>query len=181
MSPRSKLIMMKRLFVAIFCLVSLFSAAQAHRYHTSLTRIDYNEKEQTAQITIQTFSDDLEAALAASHGSRVNIDKTKDLDKIALKYLAASFVLTDAAGAAKELKWIGFERQSDGVYLYLEAAMPDGFMNATLENRFLFDRFPGQINLVTVRADDKKYDLIFKPGGKLQNLIENTNGKSASD
>lgn len=158
------------LLPAAFCLSPLRAAA--HTYHTSLTRIDFNDKEKIAEITIQTFSHDLEDALAKQNGKRINLDKSPDIDKILLKYLSSQFVLKNRKNEAVQFRYVGKETQTDAVFIYVEAPLPEGFDGATLENRVLFEMFDDQVNLVTCHYADKKNDLVFRPNDKAQNLIK---------
>ena len=104
---------MKFLIVLLLILTTFSNPARAHRYHTSLTRIDYNADEQIAEITLQLFSDDFEAALTRKTGKPVNLDKTPKLDEIILSYLSDRFVIKNKAGEANKLRYIGFERPND--------------------------------------------------------------------
>lgn len=163
------------LCLLIVLLAATFAPPQnafAHRFHTSLTRVEYNQKEKIVEITVQTFSHDLEDALEKAVGKRVNLDKTPDIGDIIVKYLAGNFVLKNGKGETKQLRWIGKEQQTDAVWLYLEADMPEGITGATLENRFLFERFSDQVNLVSCHYDDKRTDLVFRPNDKPQNLTK---------
>ena len=156
------------LFAAI-CFASLRETS-AHRYHTSLARVEYNDKEKLLEITVQTFSHDLEAALEKHHGKRVSLDKTPNVEQIIVKYLSENFVVKNQKGETKQLRWIGKEQQTDTVWLYLEAEMPEGIEGATLDNRFMFETFNDQINLVSARYDNQKNDLIFRPNDKAKSL-----------
>lgn len=144
----------------------------AHRYHTSLTRIDYNAEEQLAEITLQLFSDDFEAALKSKTGKPINLDKTPKLDEIILAYLSDRLVIKNKAGEIKKLRYIGFERANDALRLYIETAMPEGFEGATLENSVLFDQFDDQTNLVTSYFNGNKTDFVFRPNDKAQPLLK---------
>lgn len=163
---------MKFLILAVLLFLPL-SPPAAHRYHTSLARVEYNDREKLLEITIQTFSHDLEAALEKHHGKRVNLDKTANVEQIIVKYLSETFVIKNQSGAIKQLRWIGKEQQTDAVWLYLETEMPEGINGATLENRFLFEVFSDQVNLVSARYDNQKTDLLFRPNDKPQSLTAN--------
>ena len=147
-------------------------AGVAHRYHTSLTRIDYNSSEELAEITIQTFADDLESALRRVDGKRVNLERTPDIDKIILNYLSDKFILKNKEGEIKTFKWVGLEQKTDAVWLYVETSMPEGLEDAMLDNRFLFEMFNDQTNLVTSHYNETKTDLAFKAGDKAQSLVK---------
>lgn len=165
---------MKYLFLVIlliaFCLLP--SPAGAHRFHTSLTRMDYNAEQKLVEITIQVFSHDLESALERREGKRIRLDKTPKIDEIIVKYLADRFVFKNAKGEQKKLRWIGMEQKTDALWLYLETPMPEPLDGATLENRIFQEFLKDQINLVTTRYNNTKTDLVFKNGDTVQTLVK---------
>lgn len=163
---------MKFLIGLLLILTTFSISARAHRYHTSLTRIDYNAQEQIAEITLQLFSDDFEAALTRKAGKPVNLDKTSQLEKVILSYLAERFVIKNKSGETKKLRYIGLERTNDAFRLYVETNMPEGFDGATLENTILFDQFDDQTNFVTSYFNSIKTDFVFRPNDKAQALTK---------
>jgi hypothetical protein len=151
---------------------SLFTV-KAHRYHTSLARMDFNEKEKTVEISIQIFTHDLVPALERRAKKRVDLEKTADVDRLIFDYLNENFVLRDKTGATKKLVWVGKELEVDAVWVYLETAAPEGFQGASLQNTILFESFPEQTNFVVARFGGKKGDLVFKVGDKFKEIAEN--------
>lgn len=160
------------LVVLHFAFCILHSPVQAHTFHTSLTRMDYNAEEKSVEITIQVFAHDLETALEKRAGKRVNLEKSKEAGQLILGFLGERFVLKNKSGEAKSLQFVGKEQSADAVWLYLEARMPEGLNGATLENTIFFDLANDQVNLVTCRFEGKKNDLAFKPNDKPKILIE---------
>lgn len=153
------------------CLLS--SLAAAHTFHTSLTRMDYNAKDQTVEITIQVFAHDLETAVEKRAGKRINLDKSKDAAKFILEYLNDRFALKNKAGETKKLAWVGKEQSADSVWLYVETESTEGLENSSLENRLFFELHDDQVNLVTFRAAGKKQDFAFKPGDSAKQITFN--------
>jgi len=159
------------LSLSTFCLMP--QAASAHRYHTSLTRIDYNAKQKIYEISIQLFTHDLMPLLERKSGKRTELDKLKEADKIILNYLNENFILTDKKGATKTLKWVGRESDVDSVWIYLETEATENLEGFNLKNTIFFESFPEQVNLVVCRYDGKKADLMFKVGDKVKGISEN--------
>ena len=153
-----------------FCL-SPFVAA--HRYHTSLTRMDYNEQERLVEISIQLFTHDLVPALEQKAGKRIDLEKTPEVDKLILGYLNENFVLKNKNGESPALKWVGKELQVDAVWVYVEIPATENLAGANLQNTILFESFPEQTNLVIARFGGKKADLMFKVGDKFKEIKEN--------
>ncbi|MCY7347412.1 MAG: hypothetical protein LH614_14485 [Pyrinomonadaceae bacterium] len=156
----------------------LLPSAEAHRFHTTLTRIDYNAEQKIVEISVQIFTHDLMPLLEQRSGKRVELEKMPDVDRIILKYLNENFVLTDKKDRAKTLKWVGKELDTDSVRVYLETDLTENPEGYKLKNTLFFENFPEQLNLVVCRYDGKKADLMFKVGDKIKEIVEN---KPATD
>lgn len=125
------------------------------------------------EITIQLFTHDLVPLLESQSGKRVELEKTVGVDRMIFDYLNENFVLTDAKGAVKTLKWIGKELETDSVRIYLETASTENLEGYKMKNTMFFESFPEQTNLVVCRYDGKKADLMFKVGDKVKEIAEN--------
>ena len=98
----------KRIVQTVLVLLTLFTfhfslftrAASAHTFHTSLARMDYDEKEKLVEITIQLFTHDLVPVLEKQTGKTIDLEKTPDIDQIILEYLSRNFVLKNNQGEA---------------------------------------------------------------------------------
>lgn len=164
----------------LFYVVCLFTlgainlpASNLHRYHTSLTRIDYNENDKLYEISIRLFTHDLAPLLEKRNGGkRVELEKSAEGDKLIHDYLIENFVLNDKNGAAKTLKWVGRETDSDAVVVYLEADAAETLEGLQLKNTVFFDRHAEQTNIVVCRYGGKKADLLFKVGDKFKEIRE---------
>jgi hypothetical protein len=142
------------------------SALNFHRYHTSLTRMDYNAKEKVIETSIQLFMHDLVPLLEQRTKKKIDLEKTPNIDKLILDYLNENFIIKDDKGETRKIKWVGKEVDVDTAWVYLEISSdksPDGF---SLQNTIFFESFPEQTNLVIARFDGKKSDLLFKVGDK---------------
>lgn len=157
-----------KIFIFAFCLFTFTFAAsaEAHTFHTSLTRIDYNAKEKLAEISIRLFTHDFIPALERFAKKNIDLEKTPDADIQILKYLEANFVLKDKNGAAKKLVWVGKEQKVDAVYVYVEVVLDEDFGGYSLQNTLFFEMFAKQENIVVARYGEKKVDFSFKVGDK---------------
>ena len=158
-------------FIFAFLLFTFYlPAAQAHTYHTSLTRMDYNAKDKNIEISIQLFIHDVVPMLERRLKKRVDIEKTPGVDGELFKYLAETFVLQNKKGETQKLNWVGKEFKNDVVYVYVEipfAEVPEGIK---LQNTIFFESFPEQTNLVIAHFGEKKIDLLFKSGDRFKDL-----------
>ena len=142
---------------------ALAPVASAHKYHTSVTRVEYNARERSAEITIQTFTDDLEDILAKRVGRSVRLGADKDADRLVFDYLRSAFELKRGDGSYA-LRWVGMEVKGETVWLYMLAEIPEGLSKASVRNALLFDLFEDQVNIVNVISDGRKNSLVFKRG-----------------
>lgn len=163
--------MKRAIYILSLSLVCIVSApvALAHKYHTSVTRLEYNAEERSVEITIQTFADDLEDILSKRAGKSVRLDASKDVDRLAFDYVRSVIELKGRNGSS-ELQWVGMEAKGGTVWLYVLAKMPEGLSKAFVRNSLLFDLFEDQVNIVNVWYDTLKTSLVFKRGDNLQEI-----------
>ena len=139
--------------------------AAAHTFHTSLMRLEYNEKEKSGEITLQLFAHDLETALTrANQGVRVNLEKDKDLPARVLAYLESNFVLKNSSGVVAKLAWVGLESKGDTVTIYVETPLPEGLAGAQIRNTIFFDIADKQVNLINIVLPEGKTALSYEHG-----------------
>ena len=159
------------LFVFFFSLSVLASSTKVfHTYHTSLTRIDYDEKEKLVEISIQMFPHDLIPVLEKLTKKNIDLEGKSDIDDIIIKYLNENFTLKDKNGEIKKLVWVGKELQADTIFVYVQIPLEKDFDGFELQNTLFFESFPEQTNLVIARAKEKKTDLLFKVGDKVKEI-----------
>jgi len=160
------------LILGIFISLSAVNASafNFHRYHTSLTRMDYNAKEKVIETSIQLFTHDLVPLLEQRTKKKIDLEKTPNIDKLILEYLNENFIIKDDKGEGKKIKWVGKEIDVDTAWIYMEISSdksPEGF---SLQNTLFFESFPEQTNLVIARFDGKKADLLFKVGDRFKEI-----------
>ncbi len=130
---------------------SFVASASAHRYHTSLTRMDYNREEKLVEVSMRLFTHDLERVLEKQTKRRIDLEKTAKIDELVFDYLKANFILKDKNGSIKNLVWVGKELDVDKISVYIEIPLEEKPENFSLRNTVFFESFSEQTNLVTVR------------------------------
>jgi hypothetical protein len=160
------------MFVTVLLFVPMFvtTAAPAHTFHASLTRLEYDQQEELLEISIQVFSNDLENALSRRSGKRIRLDKSPDAANLSMSYLNDALNLKRSDGQNMTLSWVGMEPQADSVWIYVEVKQPGGIDCFEMRNCVFFDLFDDQINRVHVVNGNKKGDLVFKPGDGFKSI-----------
>ncbi len=158
-------------FIFAFLLLPFaFVCAEAHTYHTSLARMDYNAKDKNIEISIQLFIHDVTPMLERRMKKRVDIAKTAGVDGEIFKYLEENFVFQNKKGEVQKLKWVGKEFENDVIYAYIEIPFEQSLEGVKLQNTIFFESFPQQTNLVIARFGEKKVNLLYKSGDKFKDL-----------
>jgi hypothetical protein len=145
---------------------SAFRIPHSHKFHVSVTQIEYNQKEQSAEITIRVFADDLENALSQHTKRPIKLDpatanKDKQVGETVIAYLRDRFQLKTSAGRPVKLNWVGMEWQADMFWLYVEGKLPSGLEGAQLRNKVFQNLFEDQVNIVNSKIDGKQIGLMF--------------------
>jgi hypothetical protein len=162
------------LVILLFTFHFSFVPVSSHRFHTSLTLIDFNEKDKSAEISIQMVSHDFNKLFEKRHQKKFNLDKLEESSSMILEYLNENFILKSKSGEICSLKWVGFEKDVDSVWIYVETKIPEGLENATLQNSLFFESHPEQSNLVICKFSGIKADLAFRVGDKSKEIKAKT-------
>jgi hypothetical protein len=166
------------LLLSLFTIHYSFFTIEAHTFHTSLTRMDYNAENKTVEVSIQLFTHDLTKTLEKQTGKRIDLQETKDVDKLITAYLKEHFILRNSKDEIAEINWIGKEFASDTIWVYLEIPFNESPEGKSLQNSIFFESFSEQTNLVICKFDNKKADLLYKVGEKIKEI--RTGGSQAN-
>lgn len=134
-------------------MVFLFAAwGPAHVFHVSKAVVEYNTSEQSVQVSMHLFLDDLEAALKQTHPEALYLcsDKEKPEAETYLKeYLSRHFRLT-LDGQTKAWNFLGKEPSEDfqGVWCYLEIPKTKAPKSIRVTHTALMEVFDDQKNIV---------------------------------
>ena len=143
--------------------ISLFSFL--HPFYVSVTEIHHNAKERSLEISCKVFSDDMENILKQNYKVAVDFTDQKQhqqIDKLMYDYFSKHLALS-SDGKPVKLNYVGFEKDSESVYCYLEATSIHAVKKIDVSNSILHDLTPEQINImhVTVGGNRKSHKLDF--------------------
>ncbi|MBK8811087.1 MAG: hypothetical protein IPN69_10200 [Acidobacteria bacterium] len=172
--------MRKSLLILTFMVAAALHAF-AHKYHTSLTRIDYNAAEKNLEVSIRLFVHDLTPMLERRLKKQVDPAKTPEVDTELAKYIAENFVFRKSDESNLQLKWVGKEFENDVLFVFVEAPFEGDPLELRLQNTIFFDYFEEQSNLVVARFGGKKFDLAFRVGDKVKAFAASEEGKKTAN
>ncbi len=162
-----------RLLALLICLLPPLASLHAHSLHQTTAEAEYIPQTQKLEVSLTVFINDFELALIRHTERLISFEKTPaaELDTAIQSYLTQTFLITDSAGKAAKLEWLGREADpataktpDPAVTLFFEIPLPNGIQNATLQHSVLCDLFQDQINLIHLRNGTRKVELSFKRG-----------------
>lgn len=145
-----------------------------HPLHLSSTELNYNLKESTMEVSCRIFTDDFEDILSKKYKVKADLSleaKHKEMDQLVSKYIAAHLQLA-ANGKVLPLNYIGFEKDSEAIIVYLESAKVKNIVKLETTSTVLYDLFDDQTNIfhLTFKGNRHSFKLTF-PDKKVASLL----------
>ncbi len=132
-----------------------------HKYYLSLCEIEYVEEQQSIQIVLGMFIDDLEYTLNKNHKTKLfaaTPDEVSNIDQFYENYLNEHFNII-VNNSPKSYKYIGKEYDDDIVRFYLEITNIQQLSAIEITNTSLLKDFEDQQNIIKIKV--KKYHKTF--------------------
>jgi hypothetical protein len=142
-----------------------------HPFHSSVTEMSYNQKDQSWEISIRLFQDDLEQSVSAAIGKKYRMvpgdeASEKELDT----YLRKHFRFHAGKQTSTPYRWLGTEQQQDAIWVYLEIPTTSDLAGSYLENSIFLEVFEDQTNLVQWASAGQKKSYLFRKSQEIQQL-----------
>ncbi len=143
----------------------LWSVGGLHPFHVSVVEVNHNATDKTLEISCKIFTDDFEKVLVQNYRTKVDLINPPNkaaMDTLVKKYIT-SHVFLNADGKSVKLSYIGFERESEAVYGYVQVDNIPSVKKIDITNKLMYDLFTDQINLmhVTVGGNRKSTKLDY--------------------
>jgi len=140
-----------------------------HPLYVSVTEINHNAADKNLEISCKIFTDDFETALTKVTGSKIDLFNPKDR-QLAEKQVAAyikKHLIIKLDNKPVNLEFLGFERENEAVWSYLQVAGVPAPKKIEINNDLLYDAFDQQINLmhVSVGGNRKSTKLNYPDAG----------------
>ena len=155
--------------------VLLSAMSIAHEFHLSRLTVNLDARQARTELTLHTFVDDLELAVARHHDleraaaadARLPTQASLDLlaptehplaDSLVEAYVLFQIRLLDEARDPVPVTYLGKEPADDpyAMYVYLKAPLTDAGL--TVDSRFFTELFDDQQNVVVWQADGETFD-----------------------
>lgn len=148
--------------VLLLCKWWLFfqlTASSAHPFYVSVTEINHNASEKSLEVAVKIFTDDFENALKKVYNrpaDLVNAANHEAMDSLVSDYIR-KHLLVKADGKTVSMKYLGFERESEAVWSYLEVTgIPTPPKRIDISNKLLYDYIDKQINMMHITVNGKR-------------------------
>jgi hypothetical protein len=129
-----------------------------HPFYISVFELNHNSNERSLEITAKIFADDFEAVLKKNFNTIVDISKEAQkpaLEKMMAEYLSKNLHLS-VDGRTLEMKFLGFEKDKESVYCYLEVTALPSVKKLSVRNTVLYDHTKDQANIMHVIVGGKR-------------------------
>ena len=150
--------------LAIYFFV-IWSIAQSHPFHATITSFNCSPNNQSVEITIKLFTNDLENALKKSGGSDLRIDSESTrtaIDSLIFDYIKNNLSLSFNDKRGKIL-WVGKEFENDITWSYLEIKNIKNIPGTkiSIKNKLFLEIFDDQLNICHFYCGEKPETLML--------------------
>ncbi len=129
-----------------------------HPLHVSTLEITHNSGENRLEVVCKIFTDDFEAALAKQYQVKTDLSapsKHEAMDSLVMKYILGNLQIKSNSRITP-LNYLGFEKEKEFVYVYLESEKEDALKKLDVQVSLLHNLFKDQINIVDVTVNGKR-------------------------
>jgi hypothetical protein len=142
-----------------------------HPFYLSMTELAYNETQQSLEISVRIFSDDLERALRKQCNCNVDLlnIENQSVNTVHLQQYINSHLQIKSQGKLVKLEWVGFEHEQESTWIYLEAKHIAKGNKLLIYNDLLYEILDAQVNLVRFKTKeiDRTWQLV-KPNTNVE-------------
>lgn len=145
-----------KLYFFLLLIIPLASF-KPHKYYISLCEIEHVKDQNSLQITLGLFIDDIELTFNKNHNLNFNLDtenEIENIDNYYEKYLNKHLQIT-VNNELKTYDYIGKEYDDDIVRFYFEIPNIKEINSISVKNTSLFQYFEDQQNIIKIYANNK--------------------------
>ena len=142
-------------------LTLFFTSANAYAFHpfyVSVTEMNYNAKTKSFEVSCKMFAEDIENVLKQNY--KINVDLSNDKLVSQNNNLVNDYMLKHLAFTIDSkpvtFKFVGFEKDKESVYCYLEVLNVPAIKKIAITNSILYDFKKEQLNIIHVMVNGKR-------------------------
>jgi hypothetical protein len=125
-----------------------------HPYYISMTEIEQDKSNNTLEISVRIFTDDLEKTIRKNYTGKVDLlnknEKTNS-EKLIQEYILKHFSLK-VNGTPVSLHFDGFESEEGSIWSYFECQDVSSLRTLDVSDTILHDYTDQQINFIHVKV-----------------------------
>ena len=136
------------MYKLFFKIILLHSIVLSHQFFLTTTEVRLSDNQKSLEITIQTFSHDVEALLKKVNFNLANLGSEREDDKIddfIIDYLSDNFIIQD-----HYWRYLGKKIDGDFTLFFLEIDKFDSQSDVAVFNTIFMDMYSKQKNIMNV-------------------------------
>ena len=136
------------MYKLFFKIILLHSIVFSHQFFLTTTEVRLSDSQKSLEITIQTFSHDVEALLKKANFNLANLGSEREDDKIddfIIDYLSDNFIIQD-----HYWRYLGKKIDGDFTLFFLEIDKFDSQSDVAVLNTIFMDMYSKQKNIMNV-------------------------------
>ncbi|MDQ6814885.1 MAG: hypothetical protein M3040_14210 [Bacteroidota bacterium] len=151
----------KTFITSILSLLLFFTSVQAYSFHPfyiSVTEMNYNVKSKSFEVSCKMFAEDIENVLKQNYKTNVDLSNENLLaqNNQLLNNYITKHLSFNINSKAVSFKFVGFEKEKESVYCYLELTNVPEVKKLAVTNSILYDLKTEQINIMHVMVNGKR-------------------------
>jgi hypothetical protein len=161
-----KKLKIKYLLYFIFVFICIGSTKIKHPFYFSFTDFEYNQNEKSLQGNVKLFINDLEVAIKNISNKKIDLIKVTDtllVNKALHQFVNKNFSVS-VNNVILKSNFIGFEKENDVMYLYIEYLNCPVPKSVSFVNTFLYNELEMQTNFISFKVNNEKKTIkLVKP------------------
>ena len=136
------------MYKLFFQIILLHSTVFSHQFFLTTTEIRLGDNQKNLEITIQTFTHDVEALLKKANFNLANLGserESNEIDDFLIEYLSNNFIIQD-----HYWKYLGKKIDGDFTLFFLEINKFNSSSDVAVFNTIFMDMYEKQQNIMNV-------------------------------
>ena len=146
----------------------IFELAFVHPMYISISQINHNQQNESIELTMKIFVDDLMEAIEREKGVKLYLGEAKEhpkSDSIINTYIREHLDI-HVNESLVDMNFLGWELEQDALWCYLEGLEIPSISSMNIRNTILMDQFDTQTNIVHVDIVSAKRSVLLNKGKK---------------